>query len=231
VGETNIRPKSVAREMCEGFTSFDDYVRDYGLQRSEGVLLRYLSQAYKTLEQNVPAVFRTDEVLDVLAGLRLILREVDSSLLDEWESLKDPSLRGAEALAPRPRVITLADDPRALAARVRADLHRVVRALAVRDYEGAARLLAPGEAEAWTPERFAEALAPYWAEHKAILTTPEARRPHLTRIDDSGPRQFRVQHQLRDPEGDDDWALACTVDLTEARSEAEPLLVLQRLGV
>ncbi len=103
VGEENVRPKSIAREMYEGFTAFNDYVRALGLERSEGVLLRYLSQVFKTLEQTVPAAARTDEVLDVMAHLRSLLRDVDSSLIEEWEALSDPSAgrRSARRLTPR----------------------------------------------------------------------------------------------------------------------------------
>jgi superfamily II RNA helicase len=233
--ETNVRPKGVAREIVEGFTSFDDYVRDLGIERSEGVLLRYLSDVYKTLEQNVPPAYRSDEVLDLLTQLRVMVREVDSSLIDEWEALKDPEARRpADAPARRARAIDLATDPRALAARVRNELHRLVRALAARDYAGATRLVAPGTAEPWTPERFAEAMAPYWAEHATLLTTPAARRPSLTRIDELGPRRFRAQQQLIDPEGEEDWALDCIVDLGPAdapASESTPLLDLQRIGI
>jgi superfamily II RNA helicase len=234
VGEAAIRPKSVAREMYELFTSFDDYVRDYGLQRSEGVLLRYLAEVYKTLEQTVPAALRTDEVVDMLAHFRTLVREVDSSLLDEWESLKDPRARAlrveARALegAPPGGPTT---DPRALAARLRGDLHRLVRALAARDYDGALRLLAPGSgAEPWTAARLGEAMAPYWAEHASLLTTPEARRPHLTRLEEIGPQRYRVQQRLIDPEGEEDWALDCLVDLAGA-GENGPLLDLQRIGI
>ena len=99
VGQDNVHPKSIAREMYEGFTAFNDYVRSLGLERSEGVLLRYLSQVFKTLEQTVPAAARTDEVLDVIAHLRSLLRDVDSSLLEEWEALADPTRRPAKAAA------------------------------------------------------------------------------------------------------------------------------------
>ena len=228
VGETNIRPKSIVREICETGSTFDEYVREYGLQRSEGVLLRYLSQAYKTLEQTVPVAARTDEVLDILAGLRVLLREVDSSLIDEWESLKDPRVRARAAIPAR--VVELADDPRALAARVRAELHRLVRALAARDYETAARLVVEG-AEPWTAERFTQAMAPYWAAHPVLLATPAARRPSLTRIDELGARRFRAQQTLLDAEGDEDWSLDCIVDLGEDKPEGAPLLDLQRIGV
>jgi superfamily II RNA helicase len=231
VGETNIKPKSIARELVETASGFDDYVREYGLQRSEGVLMRYLSQAYKTLEQSVPAAARTDEVLDILAELRVMLREVDSSLIDEWESLKNPVVRGARA-AVAPRVVDLVNDPRALAARVRAELHRLVKALAARDYEAAARHVQPDDgAEPWTPQRFTDALAPYWAAHKALLATPAARRPSLTRLEELGPRRWRAQQTLLDPEGDEDWALDCIVDLSEPKPDGAPLLQLQRIGV
>ncbi|HVX94987.1 MAG TPA: DUF3516 domain-containing protein [Polyangia bacterium] len=231
VGETNIKPKSIARELVETASSFDEYVREYGLQRSEGVLLRYLSQAYKTLEQSVPAAARTDEVLDILAELRVLLREVDSSLIDEWESLKNPVVRDARAAtARRGQVVDLADDPRALAARVRAELHRVVKALSARDYETAARHLVEGD-EPWTIARFTEALAPYWAAHTALLATPAARRPSLTRLEELGPRRWRAQQTLLDPEGDEDWALDCIVDLNDAKPDGAPLLDLQRIGI
>jgi hypothetical protein len=218
--------------MYEGFVSFDDYVRDLGLQRSEGVLLRYLSETWKTLEQTVPAAARTDEMLDVLAHFRALLREVDSSLIDEWESLKNPEARVEHAKAAPRRAPDLASDPRALAARLRSDLHRLVRALAARDHATAARLLVAG-ADPWTPERLAEAMAPYWAEHTKLLTTPAARRPDHTRVEKLTPTSFRVQQRLVDAEGDEDWALDCLVDLGEDadRTEDQPLLDLQRIGI
>src|SRR5207244_2029065 len=90
VGSENIRPKSVAREMYETLATFSEYVRDLGLERGEGVLLRYLADAYRTLEQTVPPAFRTPEVDDIAVHLRAMLRQTDSSLLEEWESLREP---------------------------------------------------------------------------------------------------------------------------------------------
>jgi superfamily II RNA helicase len=229
VGHTNIKPKSVVREMCETFSSFDDYVRDYGLQRSEGVLLRYLSQTYKTLEQTVPAAARTDDVLDILAYLRVMLREVDSSLIDEWESLKEPAAQ-AQRTAPVARPLDLASDPRARTARIRADLHRLVRTLAARDFDAAARQLVES-AEPWTADRLSRALSPYFTAHKQILTTPASRAPRFTRIEEIEPRRFRAQQTIVDPEGEEDWAVDCIVDLTGAVSDELPLLDLQRIGV
>ncbi len=230
VGETNVHPKSIAREMFERFTSFDDYVRDLGLERSEGVLLRHLSQVFRALEQTVPLAARTEPVLEVLAYLRSLLRDVDSSLLDEWEGLSDPERRLKKAAAPGPVVDPVAER-RALVATIRVELHKLVRALARRDYPAAARLLAPGEGEPWSAERLTAALAPFWAEHSALLTTPEARRPDRTRLDEPAPRRFRAQQVLVDAEGDEDWSLDCVVDLAAARADGAPILDLQRIGV
>ncbi len=118
VGGQDIRPKSIGREMLEGYMSFADYVKRYGLQRSEGVLLRYLSQLYKTLNQSVPELSKNEPVLDALGFFRTLLEHTDTSLLEEWESLLHPELRAAarrakrktatetlwiEELAPRPQ--------------------------------------------------------------------------------------------------------------------------------
>jgi hypothetical protein len=90
MAEGNVRPKSIAREMFENWQSFEDYVKTYGLERSEAVLLRHLSEVYKVLSQTVPPSAKTPEVLEVETFLEDILRSVDSSLLDEWEKLRNP---------------------------------------------------------------------------------------------------------------------------------------------
>ncbi|NJL29798.1 MAG: DUF3516 domain-containing protein, partial [Thermoanaerobaculia bacterium] len=92
-----VRPKSIGREMFEHYWSFEDYVRLYGLQRSEGVLLRYLSQLYKTLSQSVPERAKTEGVYDVLGYFRTMLERIDTSLLEEWESLLHPELASTAA--------------------------------------------------------------------------------------------------------------------------------------
>ncbi|MFP5284195.1 MAG: DEAD/DEAH box helicase, partial [Thermoanaerobaculia bacterium] len=142
VGGHDVRPKSIGREMYEGYLSFADYVKRYGLQRSEGVLLRYLSQLYKTLDQTVPEYAKTAEVWDALGYFRALLHHTDTSLLEEWESLLHPEIRlmrlqrhqAAEALWLK----QLLADPKAFAARIRAELHLVVRALAEKEWEDAA---------------------------------------------------------------------------------------------
>ncbi len=228
VGTENVRPKSIAREMYEGFASFDDYVRSLGLERSEGVLLRYLSQVWKTMTETVPAPARTEEVMDILAHFRVLVREIDSSLIEEWESLRTPRARSAAAAARA--FVDPVLERRALFAAIRAEVHRICRALSRREDAEVVRLLAPGDGEPWTAERIAAAMAPFWAEHSALSTTPDARRPDRTRIEEIAPGRFRVQQTMVDAEGDEDWALHGTVDTEADRGEGSPRFELDRIG-
>jgi superfamily II RNA helicase len=264
VGAENIRPKSIAREMFETYASFNEYVRDYSLQRSEGQLLRYLTDAYKTLVQSVPEEARDPELEEIIEHLRQIVRGVDSSLLDEWEQMMDPAgpriqRPGAGELAPaRPKDETelLARDPRRRAARVRTELHRLLAALARKDWEEAQRaIFVPEGGEPWTPERLEAETAPFFAEHAAIDLSPRARRPDRTVLTEDGSRQWRAQQRFgprqkalaaheavaADPdeaaqreallEADSaDWTLECRVDLGAARPADAPLIELVRVG-
>ncbi len=230
VGHENIRPKSIAREMVEKYMTFADYVREYELQRSEGVLLRYLSETYKTLFQTVPETWRNDELLDVLAFLRATVRGVDSSLLDEWERMRDPAYQAApradprEALGPPP----IWADPRAFAARVRNELHALVVALARKDLEAARAALAPGSE--WTAERIGAELAPYFEAHTRIDVTPAARRPHNTFLKETAPRRWEAVQRIADEAGEADWMILCEIDLSGAHEPDRPVLDLVRIG-
>ena len=233
VGHENIRPKSIARDMIERFMTFADYVREYELQRSEGLLLRYLSETYKTLVQTVPESYRTDEVLDVIAFLRATVRGVDSSLVDEWEKMRDPAYQ-ARAVDPRAAVTeTLGPPPpwadaRGFAARLRNELHALLVALAREDHAAAAAALAPGSA--WTPEELAKAMEPYWEAHERIDVTPAARRPHNTFVRELGPRRWEAVQRIVDEAGEADWALHCEVDLTGEFDREAPFVRLVRIG-
>jgi len=236
VQRQDVKPKSIARELVEGYWDFDHYVRFYGLQRSEGLLLRYLGEVYGSLVQTVPANAKTDAVQDVIAYLRAMLERVDSSLVAEWESLLHPEVaaaRGAPghpAQARVPRGYDLAADPRELRARVRAELHGLTRALAARDWEEAARLVHQDADDPWTAERFARALAPFQADYGEIVFTPRARENQWTRLEPDGPRRWRATQVLVDREDDNLWHIAAEVDLGVERDPVGPLLRLTRIG-
>jgi hypothetical protein len=181
------------------------------------------------MAETVTLPARSEEVMDILAHFRALLRDVDTSLIEEWESLALPGQPRARKAAAREPVDPVAER-RALLAAIRAELHKLVRLLARRDHAGAARALASGDGgAAWTAERLTAEMAPFWAAHAELLTTPAARRPDRTRIDELEPGRLRVQQTLVDPEGDEDWSLDCVVDLPPAGGP--PVLQLQRIGI
>jgi superfamily II RNA helicase len=259
VGQENIRPKSIAREMFETFRSFADYVRDYELHRSEGLLLRHLNSVYKVLAQTVPDNFKTEQVREMELYLRTMIRQVDSSLLDEWEKLKDPAYQvapetrdlkppGAEEAA---RDITR--DAKAFTASIRNRIFTLLRALAIADYEAAVELLntagagseasiepdrekppatpAPPQVDVWTVDRFQGIMDAYHADHAQLRLDPEARNIRHTYVTPSDEkRTWRVQQMLVDPDDNNDWVAEFDVDLAKSREAEVPVMTLQRIG-
>jgi superfamily II RNA helicase len=227
VREEDVRPKSVAREMFEGLRGFRDYVEEYGLARSEGLLLRYLSQVHNTLARSVPETRRTERVYDVLAYLRALLLRVDRSLVEAWQSLVAP----APEAGPAPeRPFDLVAQPAALRARVRQEMIALVAAAARGDWEEAAEFARGAEGGPLDAGDLERALAPFLAEHGRILVTPEARRAHHTRIAKREPRVFEVSQVLLDPAGENLWAIHGEVDLKTERDPQGPLVRIYRVG-
>jgi len=149
VGQENIRPKSIAREMFESFRSFSDYIRDYELQRAEGVLLRHLNRVYKVLAQNVPDAAKNDQIREMELYLASMIRQVDSSLLDEWEKMRDPSFQRAETKEVRPpgaeeAAQDVTRDTKVFTAAIRNRIFIFLRGLVIADYEAALASLSEG---------------------------------------------------------------------------------------
>jgi hypothetical protein len=227
LSERSVRPKGVAREMLEGYEGFDDAVRRLGIQRSEGLLLRYLGEVLRSVERSVPDARKTDSVLDVLAYLHELVRHTDASLLEEWEARAGAS-RG-EPAPPESAPARRGPSLRELRARVRADLQSLVRALAHGDYEEAARWVRQDPEEPWGAARFAAELAPFLAAHARIRFDPAARRADQTVLEPVAPFLWRFQHVLPDPSGEDAAYLEGEVDLRGGGAAAlgeEPLVRL-----
>jgi hypothetical protein len=245
VGEENIRPKSIAREMFENFRSFDEYVLDYELQRSEGLLLRHLNSVYKVLSQTVPDGVKTDVVREMELYLRTLLRQVDSSLVEEWERMRDPDYRPREAAAPpgldlRPPGAEAAEqditrDTKMFTAAIRTRVFTFLRAWSIGDTGAAFAVLdAPADAdgEPWSPERLRAARAAHHVEHERLRLDPEARNLRHTHVRPSDDRTtWRVQQMLVDPEMINDWVAEFEVDLAASREAREPVLRLLRLDI
>ncbi|WP_193045602.1 DEAD/DEAH box helicase [Mycolicibacterium baixiangningiae] len=221
-----LSPKSVVREMWERAFTFREYVSVYGLTRSEGAVLRYLSDAFKALRSGVPAAARTEEVTDIVEWLGELVRQVDSSLLDEWEQLTSPDqpLDQPVAVPARPRPLT--GNERAFTAMVRNALFRRVELFARRNWTGLGEL---DSAAGWTAQRWAEVGEEYFAEHDDVGTGADARGPALL-IVDRQPGVWRVRQILDDPAGDHDWGFEVEVDLEASDEEGVAVLHLTDAG-
>jgi hypothetical protein len=244
VGQENIRPKSVAREMFETFSSFPEYIRDYGLQRVEGQLLRYLSDVYKAVVQTVPEPSKdasaTDEVRAIEEFLGSMIRGIDSSLLDEWERMRNPAwvpaaeaeaMAGAECV---PEDITR--NRKALAVLIRNDVFRLVRALASRDFETALSLIEAegvgedGQGVKWSADELERRLEEFRLEHSKLCTDPKARAPQYLRVQQSPGVLWKVEQTLTDPEGHNDWVAELSLDLERSRQAGKLALRMERIG-
>jgi superfamily II RNA helicase len=227
VGE-NIRPKSIVRDLYERYMSFPEYIREYGLARSEGVLLRYLSDAYKTLVQSVPEPAKTDAVVDVIAFMRAMLERIDSSLVTEWEALVQPS-EDAPAQPLRREEKDITRDHKAFTARVRHELYALVRALAAHDYEEAFACVHPESS--FAQAQIEASLGRYFEQYPALVTDTRARNTDRTMLTQLAPHLYRVRQVLVDPDDDNMWFLEGEIDLRADKAPSGVLLRLEHIGV
>jgi len=241
--ESDLSPKSVVRDMYETGRTFSEFVAFYGVARSEGLVLRYLSDAYRALRQTVPERVKSDDMDDIIEWLGETVRQIDSSLLDEWAALTDPesvaraaaAAAAGEPLAP-PRPITA--NERAFRVMIRNAMFQKVQ-LAARDRftdlgqletAGAALTDPPGRAVMKAAE-WKAALGDYWDEYETMDAGPAARAPELLMIERSaagnGARTWTVRQIINDPEAHHDWAIVATVDLDASDAAGEPVIRTQ----
>lgn len=218
-----LRPKSVVRDMYERAMSFGEYVAQYKVARSEGVVLRYLSDAYRAASQTIPEHLKTEDLRDLIEWLGELVRQVDSSLLDEWEELvagHPVDHEDGPVVPPAPKRVTT--NLRAFRILVRNELFRRVQLAAREDVDALAALDPEFGAEAWDA-----ALDGYFAEHDEILTGADARSSTLLLIDETdGGRRWRVRQILDDPAGNHDWGIAAEVDLDASDEAGEAVVTL-----
>jgi Domain of unknown function (DUF3516)/DEAD/DEAH box helicase/Helicase conserved C-terminal domain len=214
-------PKSVVRETWERAFTFKELVNTYGLTRAEGAVLRYLSDAVKALRSGVPAAARTEEVTDVVEWLGELVRQVDSSLLDEWEQLTSPDSPLEAPVAVPARARPLTGNERAFTAMVRNALFARVQLWARRRWYDLGELDA---GSGWDAERWGEVVRGYFAEHDEVRTGADARGPALLVWDRETPGVWRVRQILDDPAGDHDWGIDAEVDLAASDEAGELVL-------
>lgn len=232
VAKENIRPKSIAREMFEEYHLFEDYVKRYGLEKSEGVLLRHLSEVYRVLDQTVPPAAKTEVVLEAERFFEEMIRGVDSSLLDEWETLRNPELAADPAAAKKEtekREVPITRSKTAFARMVRNRVFELVKCLSGKRWEEfAERSGGTQSARAWE-----DAMADYWEGRERIRLDPEARAKHHSHLREGRDEEagfWFLDQTLVDPEEWNDWALRVKVDLAASDAAKEPVVEVFGIG-
>ncbi|MFJ6533611.1 DEAD/DEAH box helicase [Microbacterium sp. NPDC091662] len=224
IRDFELHPKSVVRDMYERAMSFGEYVAYYKIARSEGVVLRYLSDAYRAASQTIPEELKDEDLRDLIEWLGELVRQVDSSLLDEWEELIagvdngrfDPHAPDEPIVPPAPKRLT--SNIRAFRILVRNELFRRVQLAAREDVDALAELDPGFGADAWS-----DALDGYFADHDEILTGADARSSKLLILTE-GPAAWTARQIFDDPAGDHDWGITATIDLA-ASDEAGQAVV------
>jgi superfamily II RNA helicase len=230
VGGEVIRPKTIARELFEGWTSFTDYIRDLGLERSEGVLLRYLSQVYKTLVRSIPDAAKNEELHEVIAFLRATLSRADSSLVTEWERLLAGDDASGADLPESSRKIDISANDQTFRKRIRAELHQLVRALSREDWAEAAASVRP-TAPPWDAPRFEAALSPFVSEYGRPEFNHRARLSDKTRVARDQEHLWTVEQILVDREDLSAWSIKAWVDLREDTAPEGLLIEIEAISV
>jgi hypothetical protein len=235
LGSENVKPKTVAREMIENYQSFEDYVKTYKLERAEAVLLRHLGEVYKVLAQTVPDHAKTEHLHEAESFLELIVRHTDSSLLDEWQTLRGGDVSSPQTPDPKIAIekfkskIPYTKDKAAFTRHLRNHVLTLVTALSRYDTEAALSLIAHHDSDGklWSNERLLQQLNTYHAARHQIRLDPEARNARHTHFSDDG---LTVHQTLIDPDDLNDWSIHLTLDLEKSNEARTPVLHLESLA-
>jgi superfamily II RNA helicase len=224
VADYALSPKSVVRDMYERAMTFVEYVGFYQLSRSEGLVLRYLADAYKAVRQTVPEDARTEELTDLIEWLGELVRQVDSSLIDEWERLRNPAFAEEAVRDDRPPAVTR--NVRAFRVLVRNALFRRVELAALGRFDELGEL--DGE-HGFTADAWQDAIEEYFEEYDSLGVGPDARGPALLVIDQK-PDRWHVRQIFDDPAGDRDWAIVAEIDLAESDAQGAAAVRVTSVG-
>ncbi|MDX3093318.1 DUF3516 domain-containing protein [Streptomyces sp. ME01-24h] len=229
VGDHPLAPKSVVRDMYERAMTFTEFVSHYELARTEGIVLRYLASAYKALEHTVPDDLKSEDLQDLIAWLGELVRQVDSSLLDEWEQLANPGEMTAEEAQERAdQVKPVTANARAFRVLVRNAMFRRVELAALERFGELGEMDA---ASGWDADAWAEAMDAYWDEYEDLGTGPDARGPKLLRIEERPDEGlWKVRQTFADPDGDHDWGISAEIDLTASDEEGRAVVKVTAVG-
>ncbi|MEC8924080.1 MAG: DUF3516 domain-containing protein [Actinomycetota bacterium] len=224
LGQENLRPKSIARDLYERAMTFREYVNYYGIKGSEGVLLRYLSDVVKGLQKTVPDSAWTSQLEDIFEWLSALVRQIDSSLLDEWERLQNPDQ--LEEAAIRPQLVDITTQTRAFRVMIRNATFRWVQLFARAEY---AAMAEDGTGDLSDPATIKQAVSGYWQQFDAVVIDADARSSHRLLETALDQNQISVEQIVCDPDGFNEWRFRGLVDLEASRQAGEAVVKLTEI--
>lgn len=249
--DVNVEPKSIVREMFENFSTFSGYVKQYGLQRMEAILLRHLNYVYKVLSQTVPDGYKNDELREMEDYLGDMIRRTDSSLLEEWEKMAHPEDyqkrleegltedEAEKAFGADKAAADITYDKKRFLGMVRQRIFQIMGNLAKQDFAAVldsladdleeGQLLVDGEGKPWTENMLTEIMAAYTAEHHKFRLDVEGRALAHTIVTYEGD-VMHIQQMLQDEEEFNDWSIDFEINLADSREAGMPLLKMLRIG-
>lgn len=249
--DVNVEPKSIVREMFENFSTFSGYVKQYGLQRMEAILLRHLNYVYKVLSQTVPDGYKNDELHEMEDYLGDMIRRTDSSLLEEWEKMAHPEDyqkrlesgtaedEAEKAFGADKAAADITYDKKRFLGMVRQRIFQIMGNLAKQDFAAVldsladdleeGQMLVDGEGKPWTENTLTEIMAAYTAEHHKFRLDVEGRALAHTIVSYEGD-VMHIQQMLQDEEEFNDWSIDFEINLTDSREAGMPLLKMLRIG-
>lgn len=249
--DVNVEPKSIVREMFENFSTFSGYVKQYGLQRMEAILLRHLNYVYKVLSQTVPDGYKNDELREMEDYLGDMIRRTDSSLLEEWEKMAHPEDyqkrleegltedEAEKAFGADKAAADITYDKKRFLGMVRQRIFQIMGNLAKQDFAAVldsladdleeGQLLVDGEGKPWTENMLTEIMAAYTAEHHKFRLDVEGRALAHTIVTYEGD-VMHIQQMLQDEEEFNDWSIDFEINLADSREAGIPLLKMLRIG-
>ena len=249
--DVNVEPKSIVREMFENFSTFSGYVKQYGLQRMEAILLRHLNYVYKVLSQTVPDGYKNDELREMEDYLGDMIRRTDSSLLEEWEKMAHPEDyqkrleegltedEAEKAFGADKAAADITYDKKRFLGMVRQRIFQIMGNLAKQDFAAVldsladdleeGQMLVDGEGKPWTEPMLMEIMAAYTAEHHKFRLDVEGRALTHTIVTYEGD-VMHIQQMLQDEEEFNDWSIDFEINLADSREAGMPLLKMLRIG-
>jgi hypothetical protein len=229
-----VRPKSIAREMFEDYMDFEDYIKEYKLERSEAILLRHLSEVFKVLSQTLPPAVKDENLLEAENYLKDHVTNVDSSLIDEWELMQNPNYlvekeEKQKQTAERP----LSQQTKKLNKLIREKSLNALKHLAYDKIEAFLAEFLPEDrlGEAWNFERLDPEIDAYFDTHGTIRLDPEARnQKHTVLKKDLSTGTVEVTQILCDSSSQNDWGFSFVVDLKASDEEKKLVCQLEALA-